>query len=41
METIGNPWMWGGFFVMVLAMIAIDMLVLGGGKAHKVSLRKL
>jgi tellurite resistance protein TerC len=40
METIGNPWMWGGFFVMVLAMIAIDLYVLGGRKAHKVSLKE-
>lgn len=40
METIGSPWMWGGFFVMVLAMIAIDLYVLGGRKAHKVSLKE-
>lgn len=32
--------MWGGFFVMVLVMIAIDMFVLGGQKAHKVSLKE-
>lgn len=40
MESIGNYWMWSGFFVMVLAMIAIDLYVLGGRKAHKVSLKE-
>lgn len=40
METIGNPWMWGGFFILVLAMIAVDLFLLGGRKAHKVSLKE-
>lgn len=40
MESIGTWWMWLGFFVFVLAMIALDLLVLGGRKAHKVGLRE-
>jgi tellurite resistance protein TerC len=32
--------MWGGFFALVIAMLAVDLFALGGGKAHKVSLRE-
>lgn len=40
METIGNYWMWGGFFVLVLTIIALDLFVLGGRKAHRVSMKE-
>ena len=40
METIGNSWMWMGFTVVVLVMLAIDLFVLGGGKQHRVSMRE-
>ncbi|MCC7217929.1 MAG: TerC family protein [Burkholderiales bacterium] len=40
METIGVWWMWAGFFVLVLAMLAIDLYAVGGGKEHRVSLRE-
>lgn len=40
MESIGNWWMWAGFFAIVLAMLAIDLLVVGGGKQHRVSFRE-
>lgn len=40
METVGNMWLWAGFFAFVLAMIAVDLFLLGGRKAHKVSLRE-
>jgi tellurite resistance protein TerC len=40
METIGTWWMWAGFFVIVLAMLAIDLFVVGGGKKHHVSFRE-
>lgn len=40
MESIGTWWMWTGFFAIVLAMIAVDLLLLGGKKAHRVSLRE-
>jgi len=40
METIGTWWMWLGFFVIVLAMLAIDLFVVGGGRKHRVSFRE-
>lgn len=36
MQTIGTPWMWAGFFVLVVSFILIDLYLLGGRKAHKV-----
>ena len=39
-ESIGTPWMWGGFFALVLAMLALDLFALGGRTAHRVSLRE-
>ncbi|MFZ2972833.1 MAG: TerC family protein [Ferribacterium limneticum] len=40
METIGTGWMWGGFFAIVLVMLAIDLLAVGGGRQHRVSIRE-
>ncbi len=40
MDTIGTWWMWSGFFVIVLVMLAIDLFVVGGGKEHRVSFRE-
>jgi tellurite resistance protein TerC len=40
METIGTPWMWASFFAIVLVMLAIDLVLVGGGKQHRVSLRE-
>lgn len=40
METIGSWWMWAGFTVIVLIMLAIDLFVVGGGKQHRVSMRE-
>src|SRR5574337_1995960 len=40
METIGIWWMWAGFSAIVLIMLAIDLLVLGGGGRHRVSFRE-
>jgi tellurite resistance protein TerC len=39
-STVGNLWMWLGFFAFVLAMLAADLFLLGGGKAHRVSARE-
>ncbi len=39
-ETIGTWWMWAGFFVFVVLMIAADLLLLGGGRTHRVSMRE-
>ncbi|MBN3862525.1 TerC family protein [Pseudomonas frederiksbergensis] len=38
--NIGEPWMWFAFIVFVLAMLAVDLFVLGGRKAHRVSVRE-
>jgi tellurite resistance protein TerC len=40
METIGTWWMWAGFAAVVLVMLAIDLLLVGGGKQHRVSLKE-
>lgn len=37
---IGEPWMWAAFVVFVLIMIAVDLFLVGGNKAHKVSLKE-
>jgi tellurite resistance protein TerC len=38
--NIGEPWMWAAFIVFVLAMLALDLFVFGGRKAHRVSVRE-
>lgn len=40
MTTISEWWMWVGFFVFVLIMLAVDMFLLGGKKAHRVSTKE-
>ncbi len=43
METalnIGEPWMWAVFIVFVLVMLAVDLFLVGGNKAHKVSFKE-
>jgi tellurite resistance protein TerC len=37
---IGEPWMWGGFIAFVLVMLALDLFVFGGRKAHRVSVKE-
>jgi tellurite resistance protein TerC len=39
-ETVASLWLWVGLTAIVLIMLAIDLLVVGGGKAHKVSMRE-
>lgn len=38
--SIGEPWMWAAFIGFVLLMLALDLFVLGGSKAHKVSVKE-
>lgn len=38
--TVGEPWMWAAFAGFVLAMLAVDLFVAGGNKAHKVGFRE-
>ena len=40
LTTVVTPIFWVGFIVFVLAMLALDLFVLGGGKAHRVSARE-
>ncbi|MBU0622072.1 MAG: TerC family protein [Gammaproteobacteria bacterium] len=38
--SIGEPWMWAAFAGFVLAMLAVDLFIFGGNKAHKVGFRE-
>ena len=38
--SIGEPWMWAVFIAFVLVMLALDLFVFGGRKAHKVSVKE-
>ncbi len=40
MQSIGEWWMWTGFIGFVLIMLALDLYVFGGKKAHKVPVRE-
>src|SRR5450830_211086 len=40
MHTIAQPWMWGVFLAFVLAMLAIDIVAVGGNKAEKMSAKQ-
>ena len=40
MESIGTWWMWAAFAIIVLAMLAADLFLFGGGKQHRVSLKE-
>ena len=40
LQTIATWWMWAGFGVFVLAMLAIDLLLLGRKGAHKVGAKE-
>ncbi len=37
---IGEPWMWAAFVGFVLVMLAVDLFLVGGNKAHKVGFRE-
>jgi tellurite resistance protein TerC len=37
---IGEPWMWAAFIGFVVAMLAVDLFLVGGNKAHKVSFKE-
>ncbi|MFN9708588.1 MAG: TerC family protein [Burkholderiales bacterium] len=40
METFATGPMWAGFVLFVIAMLAMDLFLLGGGKSHRVSVRE-
>ena len=37
---IGEPWMWAAFVGFVLVMLAVDLFLAGGNKAHKVGFKE-
>lgn len=40
MESLGTWWLWCIFAAIVIVLLAIDLLVMGGGHKHKVSIRE-
>ncbi len=40
MQTIGNPWLWGGFIVVVIAALLIDLVLMRHGGPHKVTFKE-
>ena len=40
LQSIGNSWMWGGFGMFVLLMLAVDMFLLGRNGAQKVTAKE-
>lgn len=40
MELLGTWWMWAGFAGIILLLLLIDLIFVGGGKQHKVSLKE-
>lgn len=39
-DTVATGPMWAGFIAFILAMLALDLFVLGGNKAHRVSVKE-
>ncbi len=39
-DSFATPSMWAGFIAFVLAMLALDLFVFGGRKAHRVSVKE-
>ena len=40
METVGTLWLWLVFAAVVVAMLAVDLFLVKGGKEHRVSLKE-
>ena len=40
MESLGIWWMWAGFAGLILFLLLVDLIFVGGGKQHKVSLKE-
>ena len=38
--SVGDMWLWLGFFAVVIALLAIDLFVLHGGREHRVSMKE-
>lgn len=40
MYSVGNPMLWGIFVVVVAALLAIDLLLFKGGRAHRITMKE-
>lgn len=40
MHSVGTPLLWGCFAVLVLALLAVDLLLFKGGRAHRVTMKE-
>ena len=40
METIGNPWLWSGFAVVVVVALLVDLVLMRKGEPHKVTFKE-
>lgn len=40
MQTIGNPWLWGGFIAVVIAALLVDLVLMRHGGPHKVTFKE-
>ena len=40
METIGNPWLWGGFAAVVIVALLVDLVLMRHGGPHKVTFKE-
>lgn len=40
MYSVGSPILWGSFVVVVTALLAIDLLLFKGGRAHRITMKE-
>ncbi|MDQ3228482.1 MAG: TerC family protein [Pseudomonadota bacterium] len=40
MQTIGNPWLWGSFTIVVVVALLVDLVLMRHGGPHKVTFRE-
>ena len=40
MQTIGNPWLWGGFIAVVIIALLVDLVLMRHGGPHKVTFKE-
>ncbi|MFA0923549.1 TerC family protein [Xanthomonas fragariae] len=40
MQTIGNVWLWGGFAIVVIVALLVDLVLMRHGGAHKVTFKE-
>src|SRR5690625_586935 len=40
MHSVGTPLLWGCFATLVLVLLAVDLLLFKGGRAHRVTMKE-